>query len=903
MSSLDQVSNTAHVTDDDALETQEWLDALEAVLDREGPERAHFLLERLIDLARRSGAYIPFSPNTAYVNTIPPGLEPPHPGNIVLEERIRSYVRWNAMAMVVKANSHHPHDGGDLGGHIASFASLATMIGCGQNHFWHAEAEDHGGDLVYFQGHSSPGIYGRAYLEGRLTAEQLDNFRQEVDGKGLSSYPHPKLMPEFWQFPTVSMGLGPLMAIYQARFLKYLHARGIADTSKRKVWVFCGDGEMDEPESLGAISLASREKLDNLIFVINCNLQRLDGPVRGNGKIIQELEGDFRGSGWNVIKLIWGGYWDPLLARDKEGILRRIMEESVDGEYQAYKAHDGAFVREHFFGKHPKLLEMVSRMSDDDVWRLNRGGHDPYKVFAAFKAASEHQGQPTVILAKTIKGYGMGHVGQAKNPTHQQKKLDMASVREFRDRFNIPVPDDKIEELPYFKPSDDSPEMKYLHERRKALGGYLPHRRQKADEHFKAPALEAFKAVLEPTAEGREISTTQAFVRIINQVLRDKQLGPRVVPILADESRTFGMEGLFRQIGIYAPEGQKYVPVDKDQVMYYRETENGQLLQEGINEAGAFSSWIAAATSYSTNNRIMIPFYIYYSMFGFQRVGDLAWAAGDMQARGFLLGGTAGRTTLNGEGLQHEDGHSHIMSALIPNCVSYDPTFGHELAVIIRDGLKRMIEDQDNVFYYITVMNENYAQPGLKQGDEEGILRGMYKFKSAGDGKKPRVQLMGSGTILREVLAAQELLESDWGVGSDVWSVTSFTELRRDGLDCERHNLLHPEDKQPRVPYVTSQLQDTQGPIVVSTDYVKAYGDQIRPFIPEGRHLRVLGTDGFGRSDFRYKLREHFEVDRYFVVLAALRGLADEGKLPVAKVAEAIKKYGINPGKANPHHA
>lgn len=903
MSSLDQVRSTAKATDDDVQETQEWLDALEAVLDREGPQRAHYLLERLIDLARRSGAHIPFSPNTAYVNTIPPGLEPAHPGNLVLEERIRSYIRWNAMAMVVKANKHNPADGGDLGGHIASFASLATMIGCGQNHFWHAETEDHGGDLVYFQGHSSPGVYGRAFLEGRLTEEQLDNFRQEVDGKGLPSYPHPKLMPDFWQFPTVSMGLGPLMAIYQARFLKYLHARGIADTSKRKVWVFCGDGEMDEPESLGAISLAAREKLDNLIFVINCNLQRLDGPVRGNGKIIQELEGDFRGSGWNVIKLIWGGYWDPLLARDKEGILRRIMEETVDGEYQAYKANDGKFVREHFFGKHPKLLEMVSRMSDEDIWRLNRGGHDPYKVFAAFKAATETKGQPTVILAKTIKGYGMGQVGQAKNPAHQQKKLDMASVREFRDRFNIPVPDDKLEELPYFKPAEDSPEMKYLHERRKALGGYLPRRRQYADEKLNAPALEVFKPVLEATAEGREISTTQAFVRILNQILRDKVLGPRVVPILADESRTFGMEGLFRQIGIYAPEGQKYVPVDKDQVMYYREAENGQLLQEGINEAGAFSSWIAAATSYSTNNRIMIPFYIYYSMFGFQRVGDLAWAAGDMQARGFLLGGTAGRTTLNGEGLQHEDGHSHIMSSLIPNCVSYDPTFAHELAVIVQNGLQRMVQNQENVFYYITVMNENYAQPGLNAGDEEGIIRGMYRLKSAGEKAQHRVQLMGSGTILREVLAAQELLQADWGIGSDLWSVTSFTELRRDGLDCERHNLLHPEESNPRVPYVTQQLATTQGPIVVSTDYVKAYGDQIRAFVPSGRSFRVLGTDGFGRSDFRSKLREHFEVDRHFVVLAALRGLADEGKIPLSKVAEAISKYGINPAKANPHHA
>ncbi|MBV6303624.1 pyruvate dehydrogenase (acetyl-transferring), homodimeric type [Candidimonas humi] len=902
MSSSDQVQASTEVPDDAALETQEWLEALAAVLDREGPQRAHDLLERLVDLARRSGAHIPFSPNTAYVNTIPPSLEPPHPGNLALEERIRSYIRWNAMAMVVKANNHHPADGGDLGGHIASFASLATMIECGQNHFWHAESQEHGGDLVYFQGHSSPGMYGRAYLEGRLSDEQLDNFRQEVGGKGLSSYPHPKLMPEFWQFPTVSMGLGPLMAIYQARFLKYLHARGLADTSKRKVWVFCGDGEMDEPESLGAISLASREKLDNLIFVINCNLQRLDGPVRGNGKIIQELEGDFRGSGWNVIKLIWGGYWDPLLAHDKEGILRRVMEETVDGEYQAYKANDGAFVRKYFFGKDPRLLEMVSRMSDDDIWRLNRGGHDPHKVYAAFDAASRHEGQPTVILAKTIKGYGMGQVGQAKNPTHQQKKLNMESVREFRDRFNIPVPDDKLDEIPYFRPAADSPEMKYLQERREALGGYLPHRRARADEHLHAPKLEAFKAVLEPTAEGREISTTQAFVRVLNQILRDKELAPRVVPILSDESRTFGMEGLFRQIGIYAPEGQKYTPVDKDQVMYYRETADGQLLQEGINEAGAFSSWIAAATSYSTNNRIMIPFYIYYSMFGFQRVGDLAWAAGDMQARGFLLGGTAGRTTLNGEGLQHEDGHSHIQASLIPNCVAYDPTFAHELAVIMQDGLRRMVENQENVYYYITVMNENYPQPGLKPGDEEGIVRGMYKLKSVGKGKL-RVQLMGSGTILREVLEAQTLLEQDWGVGSDVWSVTSFTELRRDGIDCERHQMLNPLDKKAPLPYVTRQLQDTKGPVVVSTDYIKAFGDQIRPYIPKDRGFKVLGTDGFGRSDFRYRLREHFEINRHFVVVAALKALADEGAVPQEKVAEAIAKYDIDVNKANPQHA
>lgn len=887
--------------DVDSLETQEWLDALEAVLDREGPERAHYLLERLTDLARRSGVHIPFSPNTAYLNTIPVGLEPTQPGNLELEARIRSIIRWNAMAMVVKANKHSPPDGGDLGGHIASFASLATMIGCGQNHFWHADTPERGGDLVYFQGHSSPGVYGRAYLEGRLTEDQLDHFRQEVGGKGLSSYPHPKLMPEFWQFPTVSMGLGPLMAIYQARFLKYLHARGIADTSQRKVWVFCGDGEMDEPESLGAISLASREKLDNLIFVINCNLQRLDGPVRGNGKIIQELEGDFRGSGWNVIKMIWGGYWDPLLASDKEGILRKIMEDTVDGEYQAYKANDGKFVREHFFGKHPKLLEMVSRMSDEDVWRLNRGGHDPHKVYAAFSAATKHTGQPTVILAKTIKGYGVGHGVQAKNPSHQQKKLDTDTIREFRDRYNIPIPDSKIEEVPYFKPAEDSPEMMYLHERRKALGGYLPKRRTRADEHLKAPALEVLRAVLDPTAEGREISTTQAFVRILNQVLRDKDLGPRVVPILADESRTFGMEGLFRQIGIYAPEGQKYTPVDKDQVMYYRESSDGQLLQEGINEAGAFSSWIAAATSYSTNNRIMIPFYIYYSMFGFQRVGDLAWAAGDMQARGFLLGGTAGRTTLNGEGLQHEDGHSHIFSSTIPNCVSYDPTFAHELAVIIQHGLKRMVEDQENVFFYLTVMNENYAQPGLNKGDEDGIIRGMYRLKKGGKNKL-RAQLLGSGTILREVMAAAELLEKDWGVSADIWSVTSFTELRRDGLDCERHNMLHPTGKS-KVPFVSSLLEKTEGPIIASTDYMKLFADQVRPFMPRGRDFKVLGTDGFGRSDFRAKLREHFEVDRHFVVLATLRALADEGTVPVSQVAAAIKKYGIDPNKANPQYA
>ncbi len=905
MSAIPNASPASNDAGDiDPAETSEWLDALEAVIDREGPDRAHFLLSRMIEQSRRSGAYIPFSANTAYVNTIPPHLEARNPGNPEFEERIRSFIRWNAMAMVVRANKHNPPDGGDLGGHIASFASLASMIGAGMNHFWHAPHEGHGGDLVYFQGHTAPGIYGRAFLEGRLTEEQLDNFRQEVGGIGLSSYPHPKLMPEFWQFPTVSMGLGPIMAIYQARFLKYLHARGIADTSNRKVWVFCGDGEMDEPESLGAISLASREKLDNLIFVINCNLQRLDGPVRGNGKIIQELEGEFRGSGWNVIKLIWGSYWDKLLARDKDGLLQRLMMETVDGEYQAYKANDGGYVRRKFFGKYPQLLEMVSRMTDEDIWRLNRGGHDPHKVYAAFHAAVNHIGQPTVILAKTVKGYGMGRAGEAKNPTHQMKKLDADAVREFRDRFNIPVPDDQLAKLPFFKPADDTPEMQYMLERRKALGGSLPQRRTRADEQFKAPELAAFKSILEPTAEGREISTTQAFVRVLTALIRDKALGPRVVPIVPDEARTFGMEGMFRQLAIYSPEGQKYEPVDRDQVMYYREDKSGQILEEGINEAGAFSSWIAAATSYSSNNRIMIPFYIYYSMFGFQRIGDLAWAAGDMQARGFLLGGTAGRTTLNGEGLQHEDGHSHILSSTIPNCVSYDPTYAHEVAVIIRHGLERMVENQENVYFYLTLMNENYPQPGLREGDEQGIIKGMYRIREGqGKAKGSRVQLLGSGTILREVLAAAEMLETDWGVAADVWSVTSFTELRREGLDLERERLLSKTGDASRVPYVTQLLADTKGPVIASTDYMKLFADQIRPFIPSGRSYRVLGTDGFGRSDFRSRLREHFEVDRRFVTLAALRGLVDDGEKKVACIAEAIEKYGIDTNKPNPAYA
>ena len=887
--------------DADAQETREWLDALSAVIAREGDERAHYLLEQLLDHARQNGIDRPFSAQTAYVNTIDADDEERSPGNLMLEGRLRAYMRWNAMAMVVKANRLHHDDGGDLGGHISSFASLAHMLAAGFNHFWHAESPDHGGDLVYLQGHSAPGMYARAFLEGRISEEQLLHFRQEVGGKGISSYPHPKLMPEFWQFSTVSMGLGPLMSIYQARFLKYLHARGIADTARRKVWVFCGDGEMDEPESLGAIGLAAREKLDNLIFVINCNLQRLDGPVRGNGKIIQELEGTFRGAGWNVIKVIWGSSWDPLLARDKTGALRRVMMETLDGDYQAFKANDGAFVRKHFFGRDPAALELVAKMSDQDIWNLRRGGHDPAKVYAAFHAANRHVGQPTVILVKTVKGYGMGRAGEGKNTAHQTKKLSDEDVRYFRDRFNIPIPDAELPKIPFYKPADDTPEMKYLHERRQALGGYLPHRRTHADESFTVPSLETFKAVLEPTAEGREISTTQAFVRFLTQLLRDQALGPRVVPILVDEARTFGMEGLFRQIGIYNPAGQKYTPVDKEQVMYYREDKAGQILQDGINEAGGMCSWIAAATSYSTNNRIMVPFYVYYSMFGFQRFGDLAWAAGDMLARGFLLGGTSGRTTLNGEGLQHEDGHSHVLAANIPNCVSYDPTFAHEVGVILHHGLKRMVERQEDVYYYITLLNENYAMPGLVPGTEAQILKGMYLLQEAPK-KTPRVNLLGSGTILRECIAARLLLDADWGVAANVWSCPSFNELARDGADAERWNMLHPL-AEPRLPYVAQQLAPHAGPVVASTDYVRNYVEQIRAYIPKGRIFKVLGTDGFGRSDFRTRLREHFEVNRHYIAVAALKALADEGSVPRALVADAIAKYGLDADKLNPLHA
>ncbi len=878
--------------DIDPQETQEWLDALDSVIVNAGSDRAHFLLEQLVEKARRSGAYLPYSATTAYVNTIPTGKEERSPGNNAIEHRIRSYVRWNAMAMVLRANMDT-----NVGGHIASFASAATLYDVGYNHFWHAPSETHGGDLVYVQGHSSPGAYAYAFLSGELTQEQLDNFRQEVGGNGLSSYPHPWLMPNFWQFPTVSMGLGPLMAIYQARFMKYLGSRGLVNTQGRKVWAFMGDGEMDEPESLGAISLASRENLDNLIFVVNCNLQRLDGPVRGNSKIIQELEGAFRGAGWNVIKVIWGSYWDPLLAKDTKGLLQKRMMECVDGEYQNFKARDGAYVREHFFGKYPELLEMVANMSDDDIWRLNRGGHDPYKVYAAYASAVKHTGQPTVILAKTIKGYGMGESGEAQNITHQQKKMGTTSLKAFRNRFGLDVPDDEIDDVPYLTFAKDSPEFIYLQERRQSLGGAFHHRKSSA-QPLQVPPLSAFESLLKASGEGRESSTTMAFVRILNILVKDKQIGKHVVPIVADESRTFGMEGMFRQLGIWSSMGQLYTPQDADQLMYYKEDKHGQILQEGICEAGAMSSWIAAATAYSTHGIQMIPFFIFYSMFGFQRIGDLAWAAGDMRCRGFLLGGTAGRTTLNGEGLQHEDGHSHVVASTIPNCVAYDPAFAYELAVIIQDGLRRMYQDQQDVYYYITVMNENYTHPAMPAGVEQDILKGMYLFRDGGgEQNEPCVQLLGAGTILREVIAAADILKEQYHVNADIWSVTSFNELRREALKVARWNMLHPQ--QPaQSSHVENCLWGRNGPVIAATDYMKIYADQIREFVPGV--YRVLGTDGFGRSDTRQKLRHFFEVDRFFIVIAALKALADAGKVPAQIVAEAMEKLDIDPEKTNP---
>ncbi len=881
---------TEEQKDIDQQETQEWLEALESVFEREGVERAHFILEQLISKARKSNAYLPYSANTAYLNTIPPTKEERSPGDPAIEWRIRSFVRWNAMAMVVKANRKT----GDLGGHISSFASSATLYDVGFNHFFHAPSKDHGGDMLFFQGHSAPGIYARAFLTDRITEKQMDNFRQEVDGEGLSSYPHPWLMPDYWQFPTVSMGLGPIMAIYQARFMRYMENRGLKKPTNRKVWAFIGDGEMDEPESMGGIGLAARENLDNLIFVVNCNLQRLDGPVRGNGKIIQELEGAFRGAGWNVIKVIWGSYWDPLIARDTKGLLYKRMEEAVDGEYQAYKANDGAYVREKFFGKYPDLKAMVASMTDDDIWRLNRGGHDPHKVYAAYAAAMKHTGQPTVILAKTVKGYGLGEAGEGQNVSHQTKKMGEKALKQFRDRFNIPISDEEIADAPYYHPPEDSEELKYLKKCRQALGGYFFGKRE-APPPLEIPSIDIHQKLLDGTDE-REISTTMSFVRILNALLKDKNIGKNIVPIIPDEARTFGMEGMFRQLGIYSCVGQLYEPVDHDQVMYYREDIKGQILEEGLNEAGAYSSWIAAATSYKNHGIHMIPFYIYYSMFGFQRIGDLAWAGGDMRSRGFLLGGTAGRTTLNGEGLQHQDGHSHVQASIIPNCVAYDPTYAYELVVIIQDGLKRMYQDFEDIFYYITVMNENYQHPPMPDMAEEGILKGMYLLKPGGK-KKPKVKLLGSGTILREVIAAADLLKEDFGVSSDIWSVTSFNELRRDGLDVQRWNMLHP-DKKPKTPYVTSHLPDADCPVIASTDYIKAYADQIREFVPS-RYV-VLGTDGYGRSDTRIKLRKFFEVDRYYVTVAALKALADDKLIPVAKVSEAIKKYGIDPDKPNP---
>jgi pyruvate dehydrogenase E1 component len=873
--------------DPDAVETTEWLEALDAVVSHDGPARARDLLRRVIERAQHAGTGPIASLNTAYVNTIPQALEPPFPGDPALERRVRSIVRWNAMMMVIRANK----TSSELGGHIATFQSLATLMEVGFNHFWHAPSAEHGGDLVYFQGHSSPGNYARAFLEGRLTEAQLDGFRQEVSAaSGLSSYPHPWLMPEFWQFPTVSLGIGAITSIYQARFMKYLEARGLAQTEGRKVWAFLGDGEMDEPESMGATALAGREQLDNLIWVVNCNLQRLDGPVRGNGKIIQELESDFRGAGWNVIKVIWGSRWDPLLAADVDGALVKVMEDVVDGDYQTFKSRDGAFVREHFFGRDPRLLERVAHMSDDEIWLLNRGGHDQQKVYAAYDAAVKHTGAPTVILAKTIKGYGMGVSGEGQMITHQAKKMTEAALVAFRDRFDLPLTDEQVRDAEYYKPPADSPEMEFLRERRAALGGALPVRRRQSAS-LAVPDLDLFKSQLEGTGD-REISTTMAFVRVLAALLRDKQIGRHIVPIVPDESRTFGMEGLFRQVGIYSPFGQRYSPEDSEQLMFYKEEKHGQILEEGITEAGSISSFIAAGTSYSAHDVPVVPFYIYYSMFGYQRVGDLVWAAGDSRTRGFMLGGTAGRTTLNGEGLQHEDGHSHLLFSVVPNCRAYDPAYGYEVAVVIQDGLRRMLADQEDVFYYVTLMNENYPHPAMPEGAAEGILRGMYRLREAPKrSRKPVVQLLGSGTILREVLAAAELLESDWGVLADVWSVTSFSELRRDGIEAERWNMLHPGEK-PRRAYVAQQLSEKRGPVIASTDYLRAVPDQIRQWVPVA--YRTLGTDGYGRSDFRVALRRFFEVDRHYVTVAALRELAEQGAVKPALVAEAIAKYEID---------
>ncbi|MBT7540857.1 MAG: pyruvate dehydrogenase (acetyl-transferring), homodimeric type [Gammaproteobacteria bacterium] len=891
-SKKDDVEISPRKVDSDPVETREWLEAINSVIEQEGVERAQYILQRLSSKVTETGAQLPYAINTPYRNTIPTSQETRMPGDLFMERGIRSLIRWNAMAMVMRANMKD----GTLGGHISSFQSAATLYDVGFNYFFRGRSEEHKGDLVYIQGHCAPGIYARSFLEGNLHEEQLDKFRQEVDGDGLSSYPHPWLMPDYWQFPTVSMGLGPLQAIYQAHTMKYLHNRNLSESSDRKVWCFTGDGEMDEPESQGAIALAGREKLDNLIFVVNCNLQRLDGPVRGNGKIIQELEGSFRGAGWNVIKVVWGRMWDPLLEKDKLGLLQQRMDEAVDGEYQNYKSHDGAYTREHFFGKYPETLKMVEDLTDDDIYRLNRGGHDPYKVFAAYAAASAHKGQPTVILAKTVKGYGMGPAGEAQNITHSVKKLEIEALKKFRDRFDIPLPDSDLEKVPYYRPPADSPEMRYLHERRKELGGSLPSRKPDF-EALTVPGIDSLEAVTKGTGK-REISTTMAFVRVLSALIKDKEIGKRVVPIVPDEARTFGMEGMFRQLGIYSSAGQLYEPSDSSQVMYYREDIDGQVMEEGINEGGAFAAWLAAATSYTNNDYPLIPFYVFYSMFGFQRVGDLCWAAGDLQARGFLIGGTAGRTTLNGEGLQHQDGHSHILAGTVPNCVTYDPTYGYELAVIIQHGLQEMYVDMKAKYYYITVMNENYIQPAMPKGCEEGIIKGMYLLKkNSKKSSRKVVQLLGSGTILREVVEAAAILKTDFDVDADVWSATSFNELRRDGLITSRWNMLHPEET-PRQSFVEECLEGAKGPVVASTDYMKSYADQIREFI-SGTYT-VLGTDGFGRSDTRERLRHFFEVDRYFIVVAALTALVEDNVVDVGQVAAAIKKFGIDPEKVNP---
>jgi len=883
----------------DEAELREWLESLEYVLQSGGPEKVKELLHNLDTYAHQGGVEIPFTANTPHINTIPKEKEPPFPGGREIERRIKSLIRWNAMAMVVRANKEES----GIGGHISTYASAATLYEIGFNHFFRGKDGNHEGDLVYFQGHASPGMYARAFLEGRLTKEQLENFRRELKpGGGLSSYPHPWLMQDFWEFPTVSMGLGPIQAIYQARFARYLEDRGLKKPSDQKVWAFLGDGETDEPETLGAITLAARENLDNLIFVINCNLQRLDGPVRGNGNIIQELEAIFRGAGWNVIKVVWGSDWDPLLDADKTGLLVKRMNESIDGESQNYVTRGGKYIRDDFFGKYPELLKLVEKYTDEQLEKMKRGGHDPEKVYAAYKAAVEHKDAPTVILAKTVKGYGLGEAGEGKNITHSQKKLNEEELREFRTRFSIPISDDEIAKAPFYRPPEDSPEIRYLKERRKQLGGYLPKRITKAPP-LKTPSEELFQEFYTGT-EGREVSTTMVYVRILAKLLRDKEIGHLIVPIVPDEARTFGMEALFRQVGIYAHGGQLYEPVDKDSLLYYKEAKNGQILEEGITEAGSMASFIAAGTAYATHGINTIPFFSYYSMFGFQRFGDLAWAAGDLRCKGFLLGATAGRTTLAGEGLQHQDGNSHLLAYPIPNLVAYDPAYAYELAVIIRDGIYRMYEKKEDVFYYITIMNENYAQPTMPSHPDikEGILKGMYKFRASeknnqGKEQKLKAHLLGSGTILNEVVRAADILEKDYKVSTDVWSVTSYKNLHLDAQETERWNMFNP-DKEPRKPYIAQITEDDSGVFITASDYVQLSSDALAKWLPGPLHS--LGTYGFGRSESRTSLRDFFEVDAKHIVYATLYTLMKEGKLKPEAVKKAQKELRINPDKPNP---